>query len=113
MRQLMHTLFDNKTSADKAAEIGQAPPTARSLRLTNITSRISGTSDASYKCIQPLLHDSAPRQALWRLFQEPATFMIGDVTEIKRSQTRHTAYLGNLSNGKISGFWALVLAAPH
>lgn len=34
MRQFMRPLFDDPTVADQAAEIGQAIPEARSLRLT-------------------------------------------------------------------------------
>ena len=113
MRQFMQALFDDETMANKAAEIGQAILAARSLRLTDIAAKMKGGSDANYKRIQRFIQQSDPRQALWRLFQEQAEFVLGDPTEIERPQAWKTAYVGTLKDGKTKGFWALVLATPY
>jgi hypothetical protein len=113
MRQFMQALFDDETTANKAAEIGQAILAARSLRLTDIAAKMKGTPDASYKRIGRFVQQVDPRQALWRLFQEQAEFVIGDPTEVERPQAWKTAYVGTLKDGKIKGFWALVLATAY
>lgn len=113
MRQFMHALFDDETMANKAAEIGQAILAARSLRLTDIAAQMKGTPDASYKRIGRFIRQADPHQALWRMFQEQAEFVIGDPTEIKRPQAWKTAYVGTLKDGKTKGFWALVLATAY
>ncbi len=113
MRQFMQALFDDETMANKAAEIGQAILAARSLRLTEIAAKMKGSSDASYKRIGRFIRQADPRQALWRLFQEQAEFVIGDPTEIERPQAWKTAYVGTLKDGKTKGFWAMVLATAY
>lgn len=113
IRPFMQGLFDDPTAADKAAEIGQAILAARSLRLTEIAAEMRGSNDAGYKRIQRFVKQSDPREALWRLFQEQAEFVIGDPTEIERPQARKTEYVGTLKDGKTKGFWALVLATPY
>jgi hypothetical protein len=111
--RFMQQLFDDKNTAKQAAEIGDALMEARSLRLTDIAVQMSGKSAAGYKRIQRFLKSADPREALWRLFQENAEFVIGDPTEIERPQAWKTAYVGTLKDGKTKGFWALVLATPH
>jgi hypothetical protein len=113
IRQFMQALFDDETMANKAAEIGQAILAARSLRLTDIAAKMKGSNDASYKRIGRFIRQADPHQALWRLFQEQAGFVIGDPTEIERPQAWKTAYVGTLKDGKTKGFWALVLATPY
>jgi hypothetical protein len=113
MRQFMHALFDDETMANKAAEIGQAILTARSIRLTDIAAKMTGGPDASYKRLQRFIRHADPREALWRLFQEQAEFVIGDPTDIERPQAWKTAYVGTLKDGKTKGFWALVLATVY
>lgn len=113
MRRFMQALFDDETQANKAAEIGQAILASRSLRLTDIAAEMKGNSDASYKRIGRFLRQTDPRQALWRLFQEQAEYVIGDPTEIERPQAWKTAYVGTLKDGKTKGFWALVLATAY
>jgi hypothetical protein len=105
-------LFDDEILV-KAAEIGQAMLAARSLRMTDIAAKMAGNSDASYKRIGRFIRQADPRQALWRLFQEEAEFVIGDPTEIERPQAWKTEYVGTLKDGKTKGFWALVLATPY
>jgi hypothetical protein len=109
----MQALFDDPTTANKAAEIGQAILAARSIRLTDVARQMRGSSAASYKRIGRFIRQADPRQALWRLFQEPEEFVIGDPTEIERPQARKTAYVGTLKDGKTKGFWALVLATAY
>ncbi len=106
-------LFDDKGTARRAAEIGQGILATRSLRLTDIAVAMRGNSTASYKRIQRFIKDEDPRQALWRLFQEQAEFVIGDPTEIERPQAWKTEYVGTLKDGKTKGFWALLLATPY
>lgn len=112
-RPFMEALFDDEAIANKAAEIGQAVLAARSTRLTEIATQLPGSDDASYKRIQRFLKQCDPRQALWRLFQEQAEFVIGDPTEIERPQARRTEYVGTLKDGKTKGFWVLLLATPY
>lgn len=112
-RPFMQHLFDDPITATKAAEIGQAILTARSLRLTEIAARMRGSSHAGYKRIQRFLKRCDPRKVLWRLVQEQAEFVIGDPTEIERPQARKTEYVGTLKDGKTKGFWVLLLATPY
>ena len=112
MRKFMQTLFDDEKTAHRATEIGQAILAAHSLRLTDISAKMAGSDSASYKRIQRFLQQADPRQALWRLFQEQAKFVLGDPTEIARRQARNTEYVGTLKDGKTKGFWALVLSTP-
>jgi hypothetical protein len=113
IRRFMQLLFDDEATAHQAAEIGEAILAARSLRMTDIAAKMTGSSAASYKRIQRFLQRTDPRQALWRLFQEPAEFVIADPTEIERPQAWKTAYVGTLKDGKTKGFWALVLATAY
>jgi hypothetical protein len=113
MYKFMQTIFDDETSANRAAEIGQAMMAARSLRLTDISAQMAGNGDAGYKRIQRFIAQVDPREALWRLFQEQAEYVIGDPTEIERPQAWNTAYVGTLKDGKTPGFWALVLATAY
>jgi hypothetical protein len=113
IQPFMQGLFDDKGTARRAAEIGQGILAARSLRLTDIAVAMRGNSTASYKRIQRFIKEEDPRQALWRLFQEQAEFVIGDPTEIERPQAWKTDYVGTLKDGKTKGFWALLLATPY
>ena len=112
-QRFMQQLFDDPATAKQAAEIGEAILGARSLRLTEIAACMRGQSAASYKRLQRFLKAADPRQALWRLFQEQAEFVIGDPTEIERPQAWKTKYVGTLKDGKTRGFWALLLATPY
>ena len=109
----MAELFDDDELAERAGEIGAAILAARSLRLTDISVEMEGESAAGYKRIQRFLGKADPRDALWRLFQEDAEFVIGDPTEIERPHAWKTAYVGKLKDGKTRGFWALMLATPY
>lgn len=109
----MATLLDDERTAERAGEIGDAIMKSGSLRQTEITLEMEGSSDACYKRIQRFLREADPREALWRLFQEEAEFVIGDPTEIARKQAWKTEYVGTLKDGKTKGFWALILATPY
>jgi hypothetical protein len=112
-QEFMAELFDDRSTAERAGEIGDAILAARSIRLTDVSVEMEGESAAGYKRIQRFLKTVDPRTALWRLFQEEAEFVIGDPTEIERPQAWKTAYVGTLKDGKTKGFWALVLATPY
>jgi hypothetical protein len=81
--------------------------------LTDIAAHMPGSGTASYKRLQRFVRQVDPRQALWRLFQEQAEFVLGDPTEIERPQAWRTSYVGTLQDGKTKGFWALLLATPY
>jgi hypothetical protein len=105
-------LFDSEHQAEKGAQILQGILKARSPRLTDIAQQMPGSSTANYKAIQRFLSQVDPREALWRLFQVEAPFVIADPTEIPRPQARKTPYVGTLQDGKTKGFWLLALATP-
>ena len=113
IRKFMQVLFDDEQTAKQAAEIGEAILAARSLRMTDIATRMKGNPAAGYKRIQRFVKGNDPREILWRLFQEQAEFVIGDPTEIERPQAWKTPYVGVLKDGKTKGFWILLLATPY
>lgn len=112
-QSFMQALFDDKRTADRAAEIAQAILQAGSPRLTDVAAHLSGSNTASYKRLQRFLKQCDPRQVLWRMCPEQAEFVIGDPTEIERPQACRTEYVGTLQDGKTRGFWVLLLATPY
>ena len=108
----MQFLFDREDVADKAGQIIEAILESRSPRLSDISHRMRGNPSANYKMIQRFLEQVDPREAVIRLFQEEAPFVIGDPTEIARPQAKKTRYVGTLKDGKTKGFWLLMLATP-
>ncbi len=113
IRPFLQPFFDDRRAVNQATEIGQAILAARSLRLTDLATKMKGQNAACYKRIQRFLKDNDPREVLWRLFQEQAEFVIGDPTEIERPQAWKTPYVGVLKDGKTKGFWVLLLATPY
>lgn len=113
LRRFMELLFDDPQGAHRAAELGEALLAARSLRLTEIATRMKGSMAAAYKRIQHFLRRADPRPALRRLFWEAAEFVRGDVTEVERPHAKQTADVGTLQDGKTKGFWILALAVPY
>lgn len=105
-------LFDEEREARQAAQLIQAILKARSPRLTDIAEQMQGHPTANYKALQRFLRRVNPKDALRRLFQAKAPFVIGDPTEVPRPQARKTAYVGTLKDGKTRGFWLLLLATP-
>lgn len=110
--QFMQFLFDREDVADKAGQIIEAILESRSPRLSDISHRMRANPSANYKMIQRFLEQVDPREAVIRLFQEEAPFVIGDPTEIARPQAKKTRYVGTLKDGKTKGFWLLMLATP-
>ncbi len=111
--RFMELLFDDPQGAHRAAELGEALLAARSLRLTEIATRMKGSMAAAYKRIPRFLRRADPRPALRRLFWEAAEFGMGDGTEVERPHAKQTAYGGTLQDGKTKGFWILALAVPY
>ena len=105
-------LFDDATTAKKAKMIIEGILKAQSPRLSDISRAMFGEDEANYKCIQRFLMRQAPQEALLRLYQESAPFVIGDPTEMPRPQARKSEYVGTLSDGKTNGYWLLILATP-
>jgi hypothetical protein len=70
-------------------------------------------SDANYKAIQRFLSANDPRDNLHRLFNEDSSIVIGDPTEIERTQAKKTEYVGKVGEDKKLGFWLLVLSSPY
>lgn len=110
--EFMQFLFDREDLAEKAGQIVQGVLESRSPRLSDISHRMKGNPEANYKVIQRFLERADPREAVIRLFQEEAPFVIADPTEIPRPQAKKTPYVGTLKDGKTKGFWLLMLATP-
>ena len=72
-----------------------------------------GNETANYKCIQRFVAEGSLKSILLRLYQEEATFLIGDPTEMPRPGAKKTEYIGKLSDGQTRGYWLLVLATPY
>ncbi len=105
-------LLDDEDLAEKGARIIKALLEAQSPRLTDISEKMSGKSESRYKEIQRFLKKADLKQALMRLYQEEAEFVIGDPTEMKRYKAPKTSYVGTLKDGKTAGYWLLVLSTP-
>ena len=112
LSQFVQKLFDDADTANKANKIVEGILKAQSPRMSAIARKMSGSEEANYKCIQRFLAKNSPQQALLRLFQEEASFVIGDPTEMPRPQAKESEYVGTLSDGKTSGYWLLILATP-
>jgi hypothetical protein len=113
MEQFTDDLFDDRDPARKAALILKAILEARSPRLSDISQEMPGNPESNYKALQRFLKAADPREALLRLYQEDAPFILLDPTEIPRPQARKTEYVGRLQDGKTRGFWLLILAVPY
>jgi len=110
--QFAQLLFDSKEDARKGAIILKAILEAQSPRVSDLAQKMPGKPEANYKFIQRFLARTDPREALLRLFQTDAPFVLGDPTEIPRPEAWKTAYVGTLMDGKTKGFWLLTLATP-
>jgi hypothetical protein len=86
--QFVEQLFDDADTARKAKRIVEGILKAQSPRLSDIARKMSGKEEANYKCIQRFILNNSPQQALLRLFQEHASFVIGDPTEMPRPQAK-------------------------
>ncbi len=109
----LQALFGDSKIAREAARITTGIMQARSPRLSDIAREMSGNEAANYKTIQRFLAEIGPRDVLLRLFQEEASFVIGDPTEMPRPQAKKTEYVGTLSGGETRGYWLMLLATPY
>jgi hypothetical protein len=105
-------LFDQEDQAQKAARIMHGILEAHSGRLTTISHKMKGNPAGNYKLIQRFIKQVDLKDVLLKLFQEQAEFVIGDPTEMARSQAKKTEYVGKLSDGSTLGYWLLLLATP-
>ncbi len=110
--RFLHYLLDDQNLVEKAARITKGLLEAQSPRLTDISEKMAGKSASRYKEIQRFLKKADLKQALMRLYQEDAEFVIGDPTEMKRHKAPKTSYVGTLKDGKTAGYWLLVLSTP-
>lgn len=114
LEKFMTEIFERDEHARKAAKLVKAILEAGSLRISDLSQRMPGTSPAAnYKAIERFLKEVEPKQTLLRLFDEEAPFYSGDVTEVERPYAKRTGYVGRLSDGKTLGFWLLVLGQSH
>ena len=104
-------LFDRQ--AETGLEIVRAIWEARSGRWTEIARKMAGNESAAYKRLQRFVAQVDLQEALGRLYDPQAPFVIGDPTAIERPEAEHTAYVGYLEDGKTRGFWMLLLATPY
>ena len=105
-------LLDDEALVNKGAKLVQAVLSAQSPRLSEIAEKMAGKRSCSYKAIQRFIQKADLKQALKRLYQEDAEFVIGDVTEMERYRAPKTPYVGALKDGKTPGYWLLVRSTP-
>jgi len=110
--EFMQYLIDDEKQAKKGGEIVRGILAAKSPRLTHIAEQMAGQSESNYKAIQRFLGETQVQEALLRLDQEEADFVIGDPTEMPRHKAPKTEYVGTLSDGQTPGYWLLVLSTP-
>jgi hypothetical protein len=108
----MHYLMDDEKRAEKGGEIVKAILEAKSPRLTHIAEEMEGQSESNYKAIHRFIGQTDVKEALLRLYQEEAGFVIGDPTEMPRYKAPKTEYVGTLSDGQTPGYWLLILSTP-
>lgn len=106
-------LFASTDEVKKGSAVIQGILDARSIRLSDVAQKMSGTPQANYKAIQRYLENAQPQEGLWRLYQDDAPFILADPTEIARPQAKKTAYVGRLKDGQTRGFWLLLLGTPY
>jgi hypothetical protein len=111
-QRFLRYLFDDEDLVEKGARITKALLDAQSPRITDISEKMSGKSESRYKEIQRFLKKADLKQALLRLYQEEAEFVMGDPTEMKRYKAPKTSYVGTLKDGITAGYWLLVLSTP-
>jgi hypothetical protein len=94
--KFMRYLLDDEKLVKKGSEIVGGLLEAQSPRITNISEKMAGTSEGSYKAIQRFLKKVDLKQVLLRLYQEDTAFVIGDPTEMERYKAPKTSYVGKL-----------------
>ena len=111
--RFMGYLFDDQKQAKQGTTIIRALLEAQSPRLSNIAEKMAGNSVSGYKMIQRFLAKVDLKQALLRLYQEEAGYVIGDPTEMARYRAPKTSYVGRLSDGVTEGYWLMLLSTPY
>lgn len=106
-------LFDDPKAIAKAQVILEGILKAHSCRISEIAREMPGSESANYKGIQRFVGAQLLKTNLLRLYQEEATFLIGDPTEMPRPEAKKTEYVGKLSDGQTSGYWLLIFATPY
>jgi len=112
-REMMEYLFDKGKEAKQAAKIAAGMIKAQSPRISEIAEHMEGESESNRKMIHRFINEFNPNDALMRLYQEEAEFVIGDPTEMERYKAPKTTYVGTLKDGETPGYWLLVLATPY
>jgi len=102
--------FDRES--EKASRIIKGILDARSPRISDISNEMDGNPDANYKTIQRFLSDNDPKEALHRLYDEESPYVLGDPTDIERTQAKKTGYVGKLKSKKL-GFQVMILSNPY
>lgn len=105
-------IFDDEKAAKKASQIMEGILEGQSPRISDIADKMPGNEAANYKKVQRFLKQENIAEALNRLFNEEAEFVLVDPTEIERPGAKKTDYVGILSDGATKGFWMLTLATP-
>jgi hypothetical protein len=106
-------LFNDEWQSEKAARIIKAILEVHSPRIADIALAMKGDVRANDKMIHRFLKDTDTKEALNRLYFEATPFVIGDPTEIERSQATKLPYVGWLKDGKTLGFQIFPLAFPY
>jgi len=88
--EFMQYLIDDEKKAEKGGEIVQGIIGAKSPRLTHIAEEMKGQSESNYKAIQRFIAGTDVKEALLRLYQEDADYVIGDPTEMPRYKAPKT-----------------------
>ena len=109
----MRYLIDDEKLANQGSKIIQALLEAQSPRMSNIAEKMKGKSASCYKMIQRFLAKVDLKRVLLRFYQEEASFVIGDPTEMERFRAPKTSYVGTLSDGMTAGYWLLMLSMPY
>ena len=105
-------LFDDDKTAKQASEIMEAILEAQSPRISDIADKMKGGEAGNYKKVQRFLKATDTHNAMKRLMNAEAGFVIGDPTEIERIAAKNTDYVGYLADGETRGFWMLPLSTP-
>lgn len=108
--EMMEYLFDDEKEAKKAGKIVQGMIRAQSPRITEVAAKMEGVSESNRKMIHRFLKKMDLNEALMRLYNEEAEFILGDPTEMERYKAPKTTYVGTLKDGETPGYWLLVLA---
>jgi hypothetical protein len=109
--KFMRYLIDDEKLVKRGSEIVKALLEAQSPRMTDISEKMTGTNERSYKVIQRFIKQVDLKQVLLRLYREEANFVIGDPTEMDRYKAPRTNYVGKLE-GEKDGYWLMALSTP-